>query len=311
MRRLLALFGSLAALFLIFFSLVRPWYLRWGVTEEEVARTLPGDEVIPDAAAYTTRALTIQAPIEQVWPWLAQLGQDRGGFYSYDLLENLVGCEMPTEDRLRPDKQSWRLGDKLWMYPPSKAGGMGFGTLRTYLPGRALAFGTRTIGAPLTAPEDGSWAFVLEPASTATTRLLVRGRGIPSRSLLGIAFNRGIFEPVHFAMERRMMLGLRQLAESGVRSRTTNHLQIGLWVIAFGLIGWSAAGVLLGRTWLRSLASFVAGCIVFQVLTLAQPGLFIGGILVTGVAALLSPSLPRVSPRAPRRRPAMAVRGTA
>jgi hypothetical protein len=93
----------------------------------------------------------------------SQLGQDRGGFYSYDILENLVGCAMPTTDRLLPERQSWQIGDKLWMYPPEKAGGIGFATLRVRVPGRALGLATRAPGTPLTAPEDGSWSFILEP----------------------------------------------------------------------------------------------------------------------------------------------------
>ena len=107
---------------------------------------LPGDEIVPAARSRETRAITIAAPAAQVWPWLAQLGQDRAGFYSYRLLENLVGCEMPNIEQLDPRLQSWKLGDKLWMYPPRKAGGVGFAVLAAYEPGRALGFATRQIG---------------------------------------------------------------------------------------------------------------------------------------------------------------------
>ena len=111
----------------------------------------------------------------RVWPWLAQLGQDRGGFYSYRVLENLFGCEMPDIEDLVPRLQNWKLGDKLWMYPPHKARGTGFAVLAVH--GRA---GPRlcdaAIGTPATAPEDGSWSFVLKPIDAGTTRLLFRGR---------------------------------------------------------------------------------------------------------------------------------------
>lgn len=110
--RLLALLGSLAIILLAFFLFVRPWYLQWGATDDEARRPLPGDEIVRNAAGQETRAITIEASADRVWPWLAQIGQDRGGFYSYDLLENLVGCEMPTEDYLRPEKQSWQLGSR-------------------------------------------------------------------------------------------------------------------------------------------------------------------------------------------------------
>src|SRR6266545_3032153 len=161
-RRILALAGASAAIVCVFFLIVRPWYLGWGATDGEARRILPGDEIIPTASGQETRAITIRAPIERVWPWVSQLGQDRGGFYSYDLLENLVGCKMPTDDRLRPEARRWQLGDKLWMYPPDRAGGAGFATLRVYVPDRAMGFGTRMTGTPLTEPENGSWSFIVQ-----------------------------------------------------------------------------------------------------------------------------------------------------
>lgn len=156
--RTLALVAASSALCLAYLLLVRPWYLQWGATPSEQRKALPGDSIIPNAVRQGTRAITINVGIQKVWPWLAQLGQDRGGFYSFDLLENIVGCEVPTTDALRPDKQSWTLGDSLWMYPKAKAGGIGFATLRVFEPGRVLAFGTRATGTSLNEPEDGSWA---------------------------------------------------------------------------------------------------------------------------------------------------------
>jgi hypothetical protein len=146
-----------------FFAVVRPWYLQWGASDAEARMPLPGDEIIADAAGQETRAITIDAGADVVWRWVAQIGQDRGGFYSFDLLENLVGCRMPTVDRLRPERQSWVQGDKLWMYPPERAGGQGFATLRSYVPGRALGFGTHAFGTPVTAPENRGWAFKWSP----------------------------------------------------------------------------------------------------------------------------------------------------
>jgi hypothetical protein len=85
--RALALAGSTAAILLVFFLFVRPWYVQWGATDGEAQRPLPGDEIVPNAAGQETRAITIRASVERVWPWVAQLGQDRGGFYSFDLLD--------------------------------------------------------------------------------------------------------------------------------------------------------------------------------------------------------------------------------
>ena len=286
--RLLALAGSLAIVGAVFFGVVRPWYLGWGATDEERRRVLPGDAIVSRAASQDTRAITIQAPADQVWPWLAQLGQDRGGFYSFDLLENLVGCEMPTDDRPRPDRQSWSMGDKLWMYPSRKAGGVGFATLRAYVPGRALGFATHMTGTPVTAPENGSWSFVLEPIDASTTRLIARGRGAGGRALLGVSFDRAIFEPAHFVMERRMLIGIKDLAEGRDRGRVGNHIQVGLWTLTFVVFMLSIGMVLAGVRWKHAIAGLFVSAAVFQLLTLVQPPLFAGAALAALAIGVLA-----------------------
>ena len=287
LTRSLLLALTLAAIGATFYFVVRPWYLDWGATAQERTRPLPGDEIVAAASTQNTRAITIHAPVADVWAWIAQTGQDRGGFYSFDLLENLVGCKMPTVDVLRHEKQVWRLGDKLWMYPEDQAGGIGFATLRTFVPGRVLGFGTRMLGASLDEPEVASWTFVLDPLDATTTRLLIRGRGAGTPSLLGHAFDRGVFEPIHFVMERRMMIGLKQLAEEGSRYRALNNVHIALWVIT-GILGLFAMyGVFSRPDWKASVLALVVVAATFQVLTLGQPSLVVGVLLVTVTAALV------------------------
>jgi len=289
--RLTALLIALVGLALVFFALVRPWYLSWGATATELTRTLPGDDIVGPQAGQETRAITIGAPVEVVWPWLAQLGQDRGGFYSFDLLENLVGCRMPIDDALHPDRQEWALGDRLWMYPADRAGGAGFATLRVYTPGRALGFATRMTGTPLDGPENGSWSFALEPAGPTSTRLLVRGRGTSTRSLVATAFDRSVFEPLHYAMERRMMIGLKEIAESGTRHRLANHVQVLLWTLTFVMVLVGAARVAIGWRWMASLVLFVTAASAFERLTLVQPPLWVGvpTVLLLGLMVAYAP----------------------
>ncbi|MDE3173834.1 MAG: hypothetical protein KGN74_12230 [Gemmatimonadota bacterium] len=287
LKRLAATLAAALVLGAVFGLVVRPWYLSWGATPAERTMKLPGDDIVPGAANQETRAITIDAPADSVWPWVAQLGQDRGGFYSYDLLENLVGCEMPTTDYLRPGRQTWAPGDKLWMYPSTKAGGVGYAVLRTLVPGRALGFGTWFAGTPPTGPEDGSWQFVLVPVNDSTTRLLVRGRGAPGRSLLGVAFDRSVFEPMHFVMEKRMMIGIRQLVEEDSRYRVQNHVQVVLWFVTFAMFVVGLASIFVKTAWKRALTGTVAAAVVFQILTLGQPPVDVGILLVLIVATLL------------------------
>jgi hypothetical protein len=217
-----------------------------------------------------------------VFAWVAQLGQDRAGFYSYELLEDLAGCRMPRVEHLDPELQHWSVGDRLWMYPPDKLGGVGYATLLEYQPGRALVFGTQTPGNAAA----GTWAFLVEPAGEAASRLIVRGSGSAPPSLLGVAFNRTVFEPMHFAMERRMLQGIAGLAQGRGPSRTEDNLMLLLWAAVFGMFVSSAVLVALGLRWQRRLASFVAAGICFQILTLVQPPLWLAIPLVLGLATL-------------------------
>jgi len=96
---------------------LRPWMLRWGTTREEAGRALPGDELVARPRYQQTHAVTIQAPPARVWPWLAQLGQGRGGLYSYDWLENRFGCDLRSADRIRPEWQRLEAGDTVRLVP--------------------------------------------------------------------------------------------------------------------------------------------------------------------------------------------------
>jgi hypothetical protein len=195
---------------------------------------------------------------------------------------------MTNLDHLNPSLQHWRDGDKLWMYPPEKAGGIGQAPLALHYPGQALVFYTRRPTTKLTDPPDGTWAFVVEPVDGQTSRFVMRGRARGSLGLLGAAFERSIFEPIHFAMERKMMEGVKARAEGRSVSKTIDDLQVLLWAVTFGLFVASALLVVRGRAWRRRAATFTAAGVLFGILTLVQPSVFVGGPLVIalGVATL-------------------------
>jgi hypothetical protein len=184
---------------------IRPWHLRWGATDEELRAPLPGDELVPHAKLKATHAITINAPTADIWPWLVQMGQNRGGFYSYTRLENLVGCHMRNADEIVPEWQELKIGDKVWLHP--KAPPVEVAAIE---PGRAIVL--------------KPWgAFVLHPIDEKRTRLIVRSQGDYDPDLRNPLLNfllwRVVYEPAHFIMERRMLLGIKQRAEKLARER--------------------------------------------------------------------------------------------
>jgi hypothetical protein len=289
-RRLRYLALALAGLVAVFLLLFRSWHLSWGATYDEAHRRLPGDEIVPAAQRQETRATTILAPASEVYPWLAQLGQDRGGFYSYEILEDLVGCEITNTERIRPEFQSWKIGDKLWMYPPSKLDGIGFAVLRHHEPGRALGFATRQVGTSPEEPEDGSWSFIVEPTGEHDTRLIVRSRAGGERGFFGAAFDRLVFEPMHFVMERKMMAEIKARAEGRPPTPARDTFEVLLWTLAFAVF--VGSGLLLfwsnPETAARKLAVFAGAGVVFQLLTLTSPSLVLGASLVFALLGSLT-----------------------
>ncbi|HKG92402.1 MAG TPA: hypothetical protein VKA84_10940 [Gemmatimonadaceae bacterium] len=181
------------------------WRTRWGATPDECRRRLPGDELVPLPDWSYTHAITIDAPRSAVWPWLVQLGQGRGGFYSYEGLENLCGCDIHNVSEIRPELQRLRPGDKLRMHARSPGA-----PVRIVEPGHALVLGAPPAG-------DGSgatWAFRLLSGPGESTRLIERGRNRVGKGLLAkLAFGPYLIDPVGFVMSKRMLRTIKRLAE--------------------------------------------------------------------------------------------------
>jgi hypothetical protein len=205
---------AIAGLFLLYVAgvvAIRPLYLRWGSTPEERLATLPGDDLVPNAHYRVDHAITIHAPASAVWPWIVQLGQDRGGFYSYAWLERLVGDDVHNADRIHPEWQQLQAGDFVRATQPGYLGGR-FGDpgwwVDDVIPDRAMVL--------------SDWgAFVVQPLDATTSRLIVRTRGSGSPSMQGLIlgpFSVFVFEPVHFIMQRGMLRGIRDRAERMAKS---------------------------------------------------------------------------------------------
>ena len=210
-RRVLATTGHVVAwCFLAYVFVViaaRPWYSTWGTTWAERAVPVPGVSVGGPPSYRLDHGVTILAPAHAVWPWLAQMGQDRGGFYSYSWLERLFGDDIHNADRIVPEWQHREVGD----------------VVRAAQPGYLDEVLGDEPGWRITALEPGhfmvleGWGtFVVEPVGNRTTRLLVRTRGDAQADLTTTLLSPAslfVFEPAHFIMQRAMLLGIKERAE--------------------------------------------------------------------------------------------------
>jgi hypothetical protein len=190
------------ALTAVYFRFLRSAILSWGATDAEAQARLPGDELLEEADGVSTRATDIAAPASAVWPWIAQMGPSpRGGAYTYDWIENLLGLNMHSVDRVLPEFQHPQVGDMIG-YGPNRM------RLARVEPERVLAWRS----------EDGNWVwtFLLERRDGAT-RLISRNRfRLPTLALrLGML----PMEPASLVMERRMLQGIKQRAE-GLAAQT-------------------------------------------------------------------------------------------
>jgi hypothetical protein len=191
-----------------YWFVLRPWHLTWGATASEVESAWTGDHLIPHPMGECTHAITIHRPAAAVWPWLAQIGQGRGGFYSYAWLENLLGCRMENADRIMPEHQQLHVGDPILMHPSAPPL-----TVAILEPGRALVL-VATEAQDGLEVVSGTWAFFLRDLGERAARLVVRTRWTWVPGLLRWIGHRAGLEPAHFVMERRMLLGIKRRAET-------------------------------------------------------------------------------------------------
>lgn len=200
----LLLFEILLAVYVLFW---RPEMASWGATLDELRKTFPGDELAPESNQNSTRALTIHAPPEAVWLWVAQIGQERGGFYSYQWLENLMGCKITNADNIVPEWEL-RVGDSVRLGAQENLPAYSVVQVE-----REYALVLQGIN-PKTGKSDPiTWQFILEETADEHTRLLVRSRITYNFGLGNFILWRIFTEPGHFVMERAMLQGIKRRVE--------------------------------------------------------------------------------------------------
>lgn len=192
---------------------MRPWFLNWGSPEKIRNASLPGDILVEGRGH--TRAVLINALPQDIWPWIVQMGQDRGGMYSYTWLENLAKADIHNIYEIQDDLQAPRHeGDTIWLANPERYDGQGYQILASYVPEQVFVMvGAQDYTRILSGEKaQGSWSFYLYPENANSTWLIVRsaGDGFP----LGERFLRYVgFEVPHFIMERKMLKTLKRLSE--------------------------------------------------------------------------------------------------
>jgi hypothetical protein len=204
---LLTLLVMLALLVLYWFP-IRQWMNQWGASPSDLNRAMAGDGLLPDWTYSGTTAVTVNVPPEHIWPWLVQIGYQRGGLYSYDWLDRVFGyLDRPSATRILPEFQHLAVGDHI---PLGRGPSWPVAVLE---PNRALVLDMRNLGG-----FDWVWQFGLYPVDQNRTRLVSRSRVCTKTVWARLATY--AIEPAGFVMTRRMLLGLKQRAETPQAAKT-------------------------------------------------------------------------------------------
>jgi hypothetical protein len=193
----------LVVLALFYLALLRPWQLRWGATDDEIKRSMPGDEIVGHPSFNATRAVTIHAPAENIYPWIVQMGVRRAGWYSYDWLDNLA---RPSAQVILPEHQTIHVGDMIPMSPDGKQGLW----VKDFSHNEWMLWWDK-IG-------DSSWVWRIYPAGESSSRLVTRLR-VKYRWFSPAMPINLLTEFFDILMMRKCMLGIKRRAEALPRTK--------------------------------------------------------------------------------------------
>lgn len=279
--RMLAILALPGLLFAIYLLVIRPSALRWGATAEEVARSMPGDDLVHSPSFSATRGITILGKPEDIWPWLVQIGYGRAGFYGYDLIENLGSrTGIRSAGSILPNLQRPKPGDAL---PISAVASMFFDSIH---PGRYLIWRGDTT------PSYGSFTWALYPVNESHTRLISRIRlryhWTDPRLLLLDLFT----EFADHVAVPKILLGIKGRVEGHQpQALTEEAAEIMVWVLALAEFAAAAVLVFRWRRWWRAWLLGLAAGLLFLFALYAHAPIWIGATLCCGIFGVILQSL--------------------
>jgi hypothetical protein len=243
---------------------LRPFYLNWGATAEDQGRAMPGDL----SGTRWTRAIVIEATPEQIWPWLIQFGQGRGGWYSYDWLENLLGFDIHTASGIVPEYQNPQIGEKICM-----SATFCVSAVSVMEPYQWFGWQARDdAGKPI-----WSFTFGLFPLDSTHTRLVARESfdplGMPAAATTALEIPDAV-------MVQKMLSTLKDRAEGQMRSPFTTIYEIAVWLAAFVIGVFGVVLFVIRNNTRKPLAVSVVAVLVLLALTLVFPPYWLRGVLV-------------------------------
>lgn len=268
----------------VFLLVVRPAQRNWGATGAEAARVMPGDHLVSHPLYSTTRAVTIKARPEAIWPWLVQMGYKRGGLYSYDWLDRWLGIlDRPSADRILPEFQGLKSGGEI---PMGNSPGW---PVVAITPERSMLIDIRQPGVQI------SWYWSLVPLNERATRLILRVRGNMELKPAMAPFI-ALMSAGEFIMVRRMLTGIKQRVEGVPPTPSEELVELLLWAVAI-LVGFMTFLLaFFNKKWKRYFLLAWAAFLIVWYLAMVQPPLWVGIVLDLVLILLLIGSLrkPRV-----------------
>jgi len=257
-----------AAVYLVVY---RPLQLRWGATHDEVARSMPGDEIQPRPIFDATRAISIQAPPERIWPWLAQIGYRRAGWYSgLDWLDN---DGVRSADLIIPELQHLRAGEPLPVW-------------RDITHRVVAAHANEHLLASSLSGQD-SWLWALVPVDAGRTRLIWRMRHAPYAWTSPLFLVRQLATDLgDFVVVRNILLGIKERAEGRpIGSLAAGTAAVVLWLLAFAAFLATLVALVVRRDWLRPLLAMAGTCATTLLLVFSMPPVWMDALAVAAVYA--------------------------